>query len=359
MNAQENVSAPTLSIVIPVHNGEKHLLDCLRSLGDQSFGYFEAIVVDDGSTDSSHDIAMAIARRDPRFTVISTPNGGVSRARNTGLRAARGTYVTFVDADDWVDRNMYEDLLRPTKTYCYDAVAGDLVIESARGKHRVEEAGVAGGAYDAGRIRREIWPIVVSSNHMTRDWPYRIVTKLFRRDHLRENDLWFVPGLAAAQDFVFSVAAMVKTDSLYYVKGSSGYHYRWNPNSRTRSRLSTGWANYRGVDQALRDAVPHRPPFIDQLLIAQLHGDLSALTYLYRNCRLRDSRVLYNNLTHNLAQVDRQLAFQALDWSRMAVGKRAICELMRLRRYRLLHGLLVARGCAQKVQNRLLQSRVA
>lgn len=358
MNQEQERSELPLSVIIPVYNGQNHLLHCLNSLRVQSFSHFEAIVVDDGSTDESLRIATKICQQDRRFTVISTPNRGVSQARNTGLKTARGTYVTFVDADDWVEPSMYEDLMRPTDRHQYDAVAGDLILESARGSTRVEQARSASGEYDVDRINREILPILVSSDNLTRDWPYRIVTKLFRRDHLLEHNLWFVPGLRAAQDFVFSVAAMVKTESFYYAKGSSGYHYRWNPNSRTRSRLPAAWTNYRTVDNALREAVANSSQFATQLALAELHGDLSALTYLYKNCHASESQVLYQDLTTNLSAVDRKSAFQALNWSTLPTGKRMICMLMRRRRYRTIHALLLSRGSAQRLQSRLLPSRL-
>lgn len=346
-------TVPLLSVVVPVYNAERYLADCLASIGAQSLTEIEIIVVDDGSSDGSLAVAESIAEQDPRFRVIPSTNGGASRARNIGLSAARGTYVTFVDADDWVSPTMYEELLEPTDEHPYDAVAGDLMIESQRGSLRIENSRIAAGAYDAARIRTEIWPILVSSSQLTREWPYRLVTKVFRREHLRENDLWFVPGLRAAQDFVFSVAAMSRAGSFFYRKGSAGYHYRWNPGSRTRSSLSTAWENYRAVDRALEEAVPAGAEFDSQLKLAELHGDLSALTYLYRNCRLRDSGTLYRTVTVHLSSVDRRPAFDALDWAGVPMGKRVVCRLMQHRRYRLMHGLLLSRGVSQNLRGRL------
>ena len=89
-----------ISIIIPVYNGERYLEECLQSVADQTFGDFEVLVVNDGSTDSSKEIARRFAEKDPRFQLIDIKNSGVSKARNTGIDKATGRYLTFVDSDD-------------------------------------------------------------------------------------------------------------------------------------------------------------------------------------------------------------------------------------------------------------------
>lgn len=96
-----------LSIVVPAYNVEDYIDECLSSLRAQSYGRVEIIVVDDGSPDGSARIARAHARRDPRVRVVARPNGGLSAARNTGVEAARGEFLTFVDSDDVVAPDAY------------------------------------------------------------------------------------------------------------------------------------------------------------------------------------------------------------------------------------------------------------
>ena len=112
-----------MSIIIPVHNGASTLDRCLRSILGQSFGGYEAVIVDDGSTDESLAIARDYARRDGRFVVLSTPCGGAGAARNRGLAAARGEYVLYMDADDfWVRDDLLQELdarIRRQPAYVY------------------------------------------------------------------------------------------------------------------------------------------------------------------------------------------------------------------------------------------------
>ena len=98
------------SIIIPVYNVENYLRDCLDSVLGQSFSDWEAVCVNDGSTDHSVSILEEYASRDNRITVISQPNGGLSAARNTGLNAAKGDYVIFLDSDDWLEADALKTL---------------------------------------------------------------------------------------------------------------------------------------------------------------------------------------------------------------------------------------------------------
>ncbi len=94
------------SVVIPVYNVEDYLDDCLSSLQSQDYTDFEVICVNDGSTDRSREILSEWESRFPQMKVIDRENGGLSAARNTGLEAATGDYVLFVDSDDWVESTM-------------------------------------------------------------------------------------------------------------------------------------------------------------------------------------------------------------------------------------------------------------
>lgn len=90
-----------ISIIIPVYNQEKYLVRCLDSVKSQSYQNFEAILIDDGSKDSSPALCDAYVREDPRFSVLHIQNGGVSNARNMGLKIAKGEYISFLDSDDY------------------------------------------------------------------------------------------------------------------------------------------------------------------------------------------------------------------------------------------------------------------
>jgi len=102
---------PRISIIIPVYNVAPYLRECLDSIQEQTFKDFEAILIDDGSTDSSGQICDWYAKHYKRFKVIHKENGGVSSARNMGLDIAQGECIGFIDPDDFISPDFYELLL--------------------------------------------------------------------------------------------------------------------------------------------------------------------------------------------------------------------------------------------------------
>jgi glycosyltransferase involved in cell wall biosynthesis len=101
---------PEISIIVPIYNVEPYLRKCLNSILEQTFTNFELILVNDGSTDKSAFICDEYAVKDDRVKVIHKDYGGVSSARNVGIKLARGNYIGFVDSDDYIEKNMYKIL---------------------------------------------------------------------------------------------------------------------------------------------------------------------------------------------------------------------------------------------------------
>ena len=118
---------PKVSVIVPVYRAEKYLRKCVESILAQTFRDFEVILVDDGSPDGSGAICDEYAKKDPRVRVFHKENGGVSSARNKGIDEARGEWVTFVDADDWLPENALTALYSMTSGV--DIVQGIIVRE--------------------------------------------------------------------------------------------------------------------------------------------------------------------------------------------------------------------------------------
>ncbi len=100
-----------VSVVIPIYNVEKYIMKTVESVIQQDYSNIEIILVDDGSPDNSGKIIDELKKKDPRIICIHKENGGVSSARNVGIDAASGKYVTFIDGDDWVEPNYISYLL--------------------------------------------------------------------------------------------------------------------------------------------------------------------------------------------------------------------------------------------------------
>lgn len=111
-----------ISVIVPVYNVEKYLSQCLDSIIHQTYKNLEIILVDDGSTDSSGLICDNYSQKDKRIKIIHKCQGGLSDARNAGLKIATGEYISFIDSDDFIDKNMYSILINNTQKYNSDIV---------------------------------------------------------------------------------------------------------------------------------------------------------------------------------------------------------------------------------------------
>ena len=101
---------PEISVIVPVYNVEKYLCNCLDTILAQTFANTEIICVNDGSTDSSRKILEEYKNKDSRIKIVDKENGGLSSARNAGLKVAKGKFISFIDSDDWIDKTMLEKL---------------------------------------------------------------------------------------------------------------------------------------------------------------------------------------------------------------------------------------------------------
>lgn len=104
-----------ISVIVPVYNVEKYLEKCVNSIRNQTYKNLEIILVDDGSPDNSGILCDELAKLDDRIVVYHKENGGLSDARNYGVTKARGTYIGFVDSDDYIHEKMYEELYQAIK----------------------------------------------------------------------------------------------------------------------------------------------------------------------------------------------------------------------------------------------------
>lgn len=143
---------PLISVIIPVYKVEKYISKCIKSVLKQTYTELEIILVDDGSPDQCGELCDEYAKTDPRIKVIHKRNGGLSDARNAGMKIAHGEYLAFIDSDDWIERDYFEVLYRLLKDYDADlsAVAlcnvnedGDEIGRSHNGETHLLDATVA------------------------------------------------------------------------------------------------------------------------------------------------------------------------------------------------------------------------
>lgn len=183
-----------VSIILPIYNVERYLEKCIDSILAQTYKELEVILVDDGSPDGCPEICDKYSAQDSRVVVIHQKNSGVSRARNAGLETARGEYIGFVDPDDFVVPEMYEEMVNAMET-----TQSELVI---CGYDYVDESGEVTRPYSAKDEQILTQHDLV---HMQFDMPptirHVVWNKLFRRDLLRQ--IRFPEHLHSSEDVDF------------------------------------------------------------------------------------------------------------------------------------------------------------
>ncbi len=209
--------SPSVSVIVPVYNTERFVDQCVRSLLIQKLKEIEIILVDNGSTDSCPRILNNYAKENPNIRVIHiNKNESLGIAYNQGIKAAQGEYVGFVDSDDWVSPEMYDDLYRialrenvdVVKSFFFMATdSGIRINKTAFGKESLNK-----------RITDKKQAAKFVYGHMS------IWSSIYRRSFLNNNNICFTttPG-ASFQDMFFGWCVYTKLASLYVV--SNAYYY--------------------------------------------------------------------------------------------------------------------------------------
>ena len=207
---------PAVSLIMPVYNKALYLADALDSVLAQTFADFELIVIDDGSTDASLEVARAYAQRDARISVYSIRNQGVSHARNLGMSYAKGKYLTFVDADDTIHPSYMENMYA-----CICQSGADMVI-SGIAKHR---DGVIRAEMTCGRVGLFSLQDILTdfASVQKRCGIYgSCVAKLFSRE--LAQGVQFDEQLKLAEDFDFYLQLYAKAET-FYCDDKKYYYY--------------------------------------------------------------------------------------------------------------------------------------
>lgn len=227
---------PFLSIIIPVYNTEEYLACCLDSILVQDYTDYELILVDDGSTDGSAGICDRYAAEHPQVQCLHQTNSGHTSARQNGVRASSGRYVTFVDSDDWVAPDMYRKMCQAIYDTQADIVICDYTAVTPD-KEVVCRNLFSRGFYDKIRLEKEVYPYMIySGTYFKYGIAPSLCNKLFRRE-LLENHLFHVPNdIVVGEDALASYSCMLEASSIYFVD-ESFYYYRSNASSVSRRAI--------------------------------------------------------------------------------------------------------------------------
>lgn len=206
-----------ISIIIPVYNAAKYLNQCLASIAVQSYIDWECIIIDDGSNDESQEICQSWLKKDSRFILLNQANQGVSVARNNGVKVAQGKYLTFIDSDDWIDK----DYLKTLFENIHDA---DLVISGFKSEYEDDSNEEIKPSYNGVfRIGTDCLENFVDLNR--KFLLYVPHEKLYRRDLIEHYKIRFPIGCSFGEDLQFNYKYLDCTTNISQV-AEAYYHYR-------------------------------------------------------------------------------------------------------------------------------------
>lgn len=214
MTTQANRELDLISIIVPVYNVGTYLDRCMDSILGQTYQNLEIILVDDGSTDSSPVRCDAYAEIDSRVKVIHKQNGGLSDARNAGLKVATGSYIGYVDSDDWIEPDMYERMYRACVEHQAEVAVCRYFSEY---KDRTESAG---SGKTVPLSRDELLKIYISG-HEEYVIYNSVWSKLFQRELVK--NLVFPKG-RNSEDIMYTTRAFCDLTRAVYLD-TSLYHY--------------------------------------------------------------------------------------------------------------------------------------
>lgn len=259
---------PLVSIIVPIYNVEQYLEECFGSIRNQSYGNIEIILVDDGATDSSGGIADTLVQRSKSTQVIHKKNGGLSDARNAGMKKAKGEFITFVDSDDCIDKDFVKNLM--------DAImSNDADIAQCDNSRKIKYLGNGSQGVKA----------LSGENAFIELMKYRTISptawgKLYRTSIFSDNKLEFPVGrihedTAVLYKLIYFAKKVVCLDQALY-------YYRINENSiMTASYTEKHYNSVIKYHEELDEFIAKNNIAIDDTIISK-HKALRLLSVLNR-----------------------------------------------------------------------------
>lgn len=317
-----------VSIIVPVYNAEQYLKKCVDSLVNQTYGNLEILLIDDGSRDGSGAMCDALAKQDSRIKVIHKENGGLISAWKKGVEESTGEYLSFVDSDDWIDRNMIEEMADCLTGHPREIVASDYVIERSDGSREFVFQRLSPGTYDRQRIESEVIP-----NLLGRESRYVTISrcmKLIARKLIEENQHYSDPRIAFSEDSTIMLPALIDCERLVIMDHKAYYHYLYVASSMIHKYDSNMYPNIKLLRQVALQVVTdkftgeerrQREKQVDMecifWLLLLLKNEARGNPQGYRRnileiCRLPEIRSLVKNTPVTVEQTSNRLLYLVL-----------------------------------------------
>lgn len=298
-----NMDKPSISVIVPVFNAETHLENLLESLFTQSESSIEIIAVNDGSTDSSAKILERLAKKDSRLRVLNKANGGVSSARNFGLKHAIGKWIAFADSDDWMEPATLETWLNQAEQQNLDFLVGNGFRFFDHPNTETDSLDVLPGQHsDAKIVSGEEWVIQSIAKN---EWPHYVWLQLINAELIRQNNLRFKEGMVH-EDVLWTLNLALGAQRVGF-NGKQFYGYRRNPlsimSNRSQQSLIERAHSYIILIQDFVLVATNSQPVLRKALLRHVNRESGHFLGLMRkkiNAPKAKQRLAKEFLNHNL-----------------------------------------------------------
>lgn len=219
-------NTPLVSVIIPVYNVEQYLDQCMETVLGQTYSNLDIILVDDGSSDKSPRICDGYASIDNRVQVLHKENGGLISAWTAGVNIARGEYLTFVDSDDWIEKNMVEELVEYATGSSAEIICSNYVIEKTEKQQSIKvKQSMEPGIYERDALEKELFPVILGLEerriHCSR------CMKLVSKELIVNNMKYVNPEVTMGEDMNIMFPAMLDAKRIVILEEGFFYHYRF------------------------------------------------------------------------------------------------------------------------------------
>ena len=219
----------TISIIIPVYNGEEYIADCLNSILNQTYKNLEIIVINDGSTDNSRKILYDYKSKDNRIRIVEQENCGVSSARNRGIKLAISNWIMFVDIDDVLEKDAIENFSN-NLSFDYDVIISKIFINTGNRKVKGNCKYNQNMFFDESNKKELIDSIFYDNGKEAVSYIACPFAKVYKKSFLMENGFWFKNGLKYGEDALFNFKVLLFAKKISYINEYT-YEYRINSTS--------------------------------------------------------------------------------------------------------------------------------
>lgn len=328
-----------ISVIVPVYNVEKYLVQCIDSILNQTYKNLEIILVDDESTDHSGKICDQFSSNENRIKVIHKKNMGLGLARNTGLENANGKYVVFVDSDDYLSNSNIKNLVAGIKKNNSDICIGGVTFVDNIGTNKSEEI-YGERLYQNGDILNSLFIRMLGNLPNTTDIMKQSVwNNIYSMDIIRKNKLEFVSERKYISEDIIWNFEFLKSTSNAQLINERGYFYRQNNLSLSRHYNPKRFELIKIFYSTLIEKVR----FLDNFDEAKLRIQKQFLINL-RTCFSQEKNLPYDRIITDVKYMVRdQTVINVVNQypvKELGFRQRIFVELIRFKKYRILANII-------------------